>query len=602
MPKRKFNEPELKENKYASRATVVAVCYNYAFYNIPVEQVNITNVLKESNFNNYFDRELVYVMGKHFLIKLIPHDGTLIDKSTTIVNTAGEHLWPPFTQPTATIIEWGVPRPQTPPDSPLIVGSENTDAESDDGPLIFDNWTSELSDEKIQEYQETVQRLQQIAKENQITAEKILKANISDDNKAKAMVLYDRLKNCEPFSFDYNYTSHKIKALIEKEDSGDTSTFSEIKEKLKSLLNLHDSLETRIFKAEMDDNRKSAIYEQYLQYEKMQDESNSKGHIEEWIEEALKTPFTKTVSNECSLEALKKGFTDKLSSLDTVLEPLLTIFNNRINNPNSTSLVIGLLGSPGVGKTAVGQTIAETWGIPFKQISLGGMLDSSILSGQHRGWLGSAPGRFTKALQEMKAINGVIFLDEIDKLGTTERGMQVQHSLLHAIDPVQNTNFIDNYLGPRLPLDLSKCIFICALNTTEGLDPALLNRMHIIKVPDYTSKQKSQIMKDHLFPQALKNAGLDTDKFILSDEACSRLHQLVTSNYGEEGGVRNVKSGLRIIADKISLVLNNTPEQLQLLNIKYKIPRDDPPLTITREIVDCLYTFKKEQTRNPMYQ
>lgn len=597
MPKRKFNEPELKENKYATRATVVAVCYNYAFYNIPVEQVNITNVLKESNFNNYFDRELVYVMGKHFLVKLIPNDGVLIDKSTIIVNTAGEHLWPPFTQPTTTILNWG-----TPPDSPLIIGSECTESESDTEPLISDNWTRDLSPEKVQEYSETVKRLQKVAKETQITSEKILTANISDENKAKAMILYDRLQNCESFSFDYNYTAHKIKSIIEKEDSIDTTDFSDTKAKLKSLLNLHDSLETRIFKAEMDDNRKAAIYEQYLQYEKMQDESNSKGHIEEWLEEALKTPFTKTVKTDCSLQTLKQGFTNKLSSLDTVLEPLLTIFNNRLNNPNSTSLVIGLLGSPGVGKTAVGQTIAEAWGIPFKQISLGGMLDASILSGQHKGWLGSTPGRLTKALQEMKAINGVIFLDEIDKLGTTDRGMQVQYSLLHAIDPVQNTHFIDNYLGSRLPLDLSKCIFICALNTTEGLDPALLNRMHIIKVPDYTSKQKTQIMKEHLFPQALKNAGLKTEDFILSDKACSRLQELVTNNYGTEGGVRNVKSGLRIIADKMSLVLNNTPEQLETLGIKYKIPREEFPLTITREIVDSLYTFEKEKVHNPMYR
>lgn len=572
----------------SSKATVVAVCHNQSLHNVPINQVNITEILRESDFTNYRHGDLLYVKGVYFHVKMFCHNGNYIDKTTIIINSTGEQLWPEIQESSSD-------------SSSFIVESVSDYSDSESDELISNNWKKDIKDSNnIEKFETIVNRLKKVAKDNQVTIEKILTANIDDDDKSKAMILYDRLEECEQFSLEYNYIVHRINSLLEK--TNNTQQYTYLKERLTEILNLQDNIETRILKADIDDERKAAIYEQFLQYDKITDDSNIRGRLEEWIEEAIKTPFQKTVETDCSLVDLKNGFTKNLSSLSTVLEPLLTIFNNRKNNPNSNSLVIGLMGSPGVGKTAVGKTIAETWGIPFKQISLGGMADSSILSGQHKGWLGSSPGRITKALQEMKVINGIIFLDEIDKLGTTERGMQVQHTLLHAIDPIQNKTFIDNYLGSRLPLDLSKCIFICTLNTTEGLDPALLNRMHIIRVPDYTFAQKTEIMKEHLFPQALKNAGLKECNFILTDDACSKLQHLIQNTFGKEGGVRNLKAGLTIIADKISLVLNNTPKDLEQLNITYKIPIDNFPLSITKEIVEELYTVTETKHYNSMYQ
>jgi len=331
--------------------------------------------------------------------------------------------------------------------------------------------------------------------------------------------------------------------------------------------------------------------------------------IEEWIDIALKTPFTKIKPNTFdstnpgqTLLKLKKGFETKLSELDTVLEPLLTIFNNKLHNPNSGSLVIGLLGNPGVGKTHVGQVISEVWNLPFHQISLGGIMDSSILDGQHPSWLGSSPGRFAKAMQEMGYINGVIFLDEIDKLGESTKGLQVQYSLLHSMDPTQNNHYTDNYLGSNLPLDLSKCLIICALNKTEGLDPALLNRMNIINVPDYTEKQKTSIMLKHLFPLALKNAGLTVQDIYLPEETCSSIQDAVEQNNGKEGGVRGVKMCLQIIVDKLSLLLNTTIEEQTELKLSFKVNVSSKPIVITTQIIKELYkTNEKKPVWENMY-
>ncbi len=239
--------------------------------------------------------------------------------------------------------------------------------------------------------------------------------------------------------------------------------------------------------------------------------------------------------------------------------------------------------------TAAGQVIAQVWGVPFQQISLGGLVDSTILDGKHPGWVGSSSGRFAKALQEMGVINGVLFLDEIDKLGETPHGLEVQYSLLHSTDPVQNSHYNDHYLGSKLPLDLSKCLIICALNKTEGLDPALLNRMHIIKVPDYTGKQKTKIMLKHLFPLALQNAGLSTEEISLPADTCSVIQNRVEQSMGKEGGVRGVKACIRMIVDKLSLLIHTSDDDQKRLNLTFKVNVKNRPVVITPAIVDELY-------------
>jgi ATP-dependent Lon protease len=214
-----------------------------------------------------------------------------------------------------------------------------------------------------------------------------------------------------------------------------------------------------------------------------------------------------------------------------------------------------------VGKTAIAQAIAKAFDTKFQQISLGGMVDSSILDGQHQGWLGSAPGRMVRILQQMGICDGVVLFDEIDKLGETQHGKEVQYSLLHITDPIQNKEYHDHYIGPEIPIDLSKLICIYAMNKTDGMDPALLSRLPLINVADYECKDKIQILTKYILPGCLKNIGLKSDDVILSPEAAKYLIEHVETVRGKEGGVRNVKDALTVILNKINILLTLTPEQ-----------------------------------------
>ena len=463
-------------------------------------------------------------------------------------------------------------------------------------------WKLGMGPEEIKKYDKVLKKLRtDMTDKDHVTIQKILDAKIDTELKRRLVAQFDTLQNLTPYTWEYQEFEEQINRVLQgakksKLTQKDISKLRKKETELKKIIGLDTPLKIRILNANMDDARKAAIYEKYLLLEKARDDSVTAASLEEWIEEALKTPYTQILSDitqtctpgEC-LVKLSEGFKTRLSDLDTILEPLLTVFNNRLHNPQATSTVIGLLGAPGTGKTALGKVIAEVWKIPFAQISLGGIMDSSILDGQHLGWVGSNPGRFAKALQEMGVINGVLFLDEIDKLGQTEHGLQVQYSLLHSTDPVQNNHFNDHYLGSKLPLDLSKTLIICALNTTNGMDPALLNRMHIIKMPDYTNTQKINILKKHLFPDALENASLNSTDVQLLPEACSTILNTVEQHIGKEGGVRGIKACVKMVVDKLGLLLRITAEEKTRLALSFTVNTDSKPVLITSQVVNELY-------------
>ena len=463
-------------------------------------------------------------------------------------------------------------------------------------------WKLGMGPNEIKKYTPMLKELRSADGINQkVTIQRVLEARIDQEQKRELLNLFDVLQALEPFSTDYITLSYQISAIIDASHNSkftpeQIDKFSQKEAELKKIIGSELPLRLRILNAEMDDQRKAAIYEKYILLQKTPDDSVTSASLEEWIEEALKTPYTKVQPNlfdaenpgECLVQ-LKQGFQEMLSDMDSVLEPLLSVFNNRMHCPEGGSLVIGLLGSPGVGKSAIGKVIAEVWKLPFQQISLGGVVDSSILDGQHPGWVGSNPGRFAKALQEMGVINGVLFLDEIDKLGDTSNGLQVQYSLLHSTDPIQNNKVNDHYLGSKLPIDLSKCLIICALNKTEGMEPALLSRMHIIKVPDYTNTQKTNIMINHLFPDALQNAGLNSADIVLPRETCSTIQSIVEQHTGKEGGLRGIKSCIRMVVDKLSLLLHTSAEEKTRLNLSFSVSISERPVQLTPDVINELY-------------
>jgi ATP-dependent Lon protease len=205
--------------------------------------------------------------------------------------------------------------------------------------------------------------------------------------------------------------------------------------------------------------------------------------------------------------------------------------------------IILLVGPPGVGKTSVGKSIAESLGRKFYRFSLGGMRDEAEIKGHRRTYIGAMPGKFVQSIKEAGTANPVIMLDELDKIGASYQGDPAS-ALLEVLDPAQNADFLDHYLDVRF--DLSKVLFICTANQLDTIPAPLLDRTEIIRLSGYITEEKIAIAKHHLWPRQLEKAGLKPSRIKIADPA---LRQII-EGYAREAGVRTLEKKLAEIVRK----------------------------------------------------
>ncbi|HCA63552.1 MAG TPA: endopeptidase La, partial [Pseudomonas sp.] len=212
-----------------------------------------------------------------------------------------------------------------------------------------------------------------------------------------------------------------------------------------------------------------------------------------------------------------------------------------------------LVGPPGVGKTSIGKSIAESLGRPFYRFSVGGMRDEAEIKGHRRTYIGALPGKLVQALKDVEVMNPVIMLDEIDKLSSSYQGDPAS-ALLETLDPEQNVEFLDHYLDLRL--DLSKVLFVCTANTLDSIPGPLLDRMEVIRLSGYIAEEKLAIAKRHLWPKLLDKTGVPKERLAISDSAL----KAVIEGYAREAGVRQLEKQLGKLVRKAVVKLLEDPQ------------------------------------------
>jgi ATP-dependent Lon protease len=256
--------------------------------------------------------------------------------------------------------------------------------------------------------------------------------------------------------------------------------------------------------------------------------------IVSYIEIIADLPWNKLSQDNLDLDQAQKILDRDHYNLEKVKKRLIEYLAVRKLNPQGHGAILCFLGPPGVGKTSLGQSIADALGRKFVRISLGGMRDEAEIRGHRRTYIGSMPGRIIQELRRCGTRNPVFMLDELDKIGADFRGDPAS-AMLEVLDPRQNNAFVDRYLD--VPFDLSQVIFIGTANYIDGVPEPLRDRIEVISLPGYTEREKLEIAKRYLIRRQLEENGLKPEQIEWQDEAIRR----IINDYTHEAGVRELE-------------------------------------------------------------
>jgi ATP-dependent Lon protease len=267
--------------------------------------------------------------------------------------------------------------------------------------------------------------------------------------------------------------------------------------------------------------------------------------IVSYIEIIADLPWNELSKDNLDLDQAQKILDRDHYDLEKVKKRLIEYLAVRKLNPQGHGAILCFLGPPGVGKTSLGQSIADALGRKFVRISLGGMRDEAEIRGHRRTYIGSMPGRIIQELRRCGTRNPVFMLDELDKIGADFRGDPAS-ALLEVLDPRQNDKFVDRYLD--VPFDLSQVIFIGTANYIDGIPEPLRDRIEVISIPGYTEREKLEIAKRYLVKRQMEENGLKPEQIEWQDEAIRR----IINDYTHEAGVRDLERQIAAVCRGIA--------------------------------------------------
>ena len=318
-----------------------------------------------------------------------------------------------------------------------------------------------------------------------------------------------------------------------------------------------DDYRAKLEARELPEHVRKAVEREVDKLERTSDQSPETGWIRTWLDTVLELPWGTESEDRLDiaeasrileadhdgLEDVKERILEHLAVRKLQAERGLTPVDGR-----GSGAILALVGPPGVGKTSLGESVANALGRKFVRVSLGGVRDEAEIRGHRRTYVGAQPGRLVRALREAGTMNPVIVLDEVDKLGTDFRG-DPSSALLEVLDPAQNHTFRDHYL--EVDLDLSRVLFIATANVSETIPGPLLDRMEVIRIDGYTESEKVSIAKHHLVGRQLTRAALRPDEVQITDEAL----RSIVADYTREAGVRNLERELGKLLRKVATKL-----------------------------------------------
>lgn len=286
--------------------------------------------------------------------------------------------------------------------------------------------------------------------------------------------------------------------------------------------------------------------------------SGDANYIRNYLDWLIALPWGKATKDSFDIDKVSKVLDDEHYGLQEVKERILEYLAVKQYTKSLKGPILCLVGPPGVGKSSIAESIADSLNRKFVRISLGGIKDEAEIRGHRRTYIGAMPGRIIYALKEAKVNNPLILLDEIDKLSNDYKGNPAD-ALLEVLDPNQNKTFRDSFM--EVDIDLSNILFVTTANSLETIPRALLDRMEIIEVSGYTYEEKFNIAKKHLLKRVMKECNVDESKIKISDNAIKE----IINGYTRESGVRSLEREInKVIRKSIIELIKSKKESIKI--------------------------------------
>ena len=373
--------------------------------------------------------------------------------------------------------------------------------------------------------------------------------------------------------FDVELRTKKLIELLEGSLSAD-SVQQEIERKIRTvqprnrfqmgpMMQQNNSEETEKLQKQLDELKINDDTKAYLQGELNRLRTMPAHHMEHnvlrnYLETTLALPWNTSTTDNYDLDRARTQLDTDHYGLQPVKKRIIEFLAVRGLKKDMKGFIICFHGPPGVGKTSLGKSIADSLGRKFHRISLGGVRDEAEIRGHRRTYVGALPGVFIHALKKCGSNNPVILLDEIDKVGKDMMRGDPASALLEVLDPAQNHSFTDHYMA--IPFDLSNVLFIATANHIETIPAPLLDRMEMVHISGYSTVEKLHIAKAHLAPRQITENALTIDQIEFPDETILAL----INGYTREAGVRQLERVLgsvcRAVAVDLSAHRKKSPE------------------------------------------
>lgn len=480
--------------------------------------------------------------------------------------------------------------------------SSSEDENNTDSSSECDNDEDSLNDVVIDpEHKKMLISIKEEILKTEPNIKQLLETPLLLDDRAKLCQYYEIYKSQIPNTFDwlqarntYNEMFKEFKSGYEQYSKYTTDEIERMKleEETYKKFDAQLALKYKILGLNTSTSNKEVIYRRFQEMSLSEKIDEEYAKIKNWLNWAVELPYDNIKSLEISnptkfISDAKKRLDEELYGMKNVKEQILLFLNAKINNPSMIHTNLALIGKPGVGKTHIARLLSEIMNCGFSQISFGGSVSADFLKGYDYTYIGSQPGEIVKCLRKMKHKNGIIFLDEMDKISNNP---DIKSALLHIIDPSQNYDFHDLFLS-EIQIDLSQIWWVASMNSLPS-DDALADRWWIIDVKGYSNSDKVDILEKYLLPKALKNSGYNKDFITFSDDASKFLIEKVCPKHDK--GVRTIEKSIKDIVNKVSFIITHQDEHG---NLPFKLSFDigcklTQPVYLTKNIIDKLIDNK----------